>query len=196
MAGTRVYESARDISVSEIFFYFAYGSNLCRPRLEARIGPSAVIGSAHLQNYRLAFHKNGQDGSAKCNAFYTGSEDDILWGAVYKITLEQKKALDVFEGVGNGYEVKITEAVFQNQTIEIVLYAAQETHIDNDLLPFDWYHAFVLHGAIAHNLPQDHIEQIRATIAQPDLDRLRVAENKRILRNSPLRNDANIGKTG
>jgi len=181
----RVYQSARDISMSKTFFYFAYGSNLCRPRLEARIGPAPVVGAAALDRHRLAFHKNGQDGSAKCDAFHTDDENDSLWGAVYQVTLEQRKTLDVVEGVGNGYEVKTVDVVLQKRSIEIILYIAQEHHIDSELVPYDWYHAFVLHGAHSHKLPMNYVNAIRRVSVQPDGDRRRAAENQQILQIEP-----------
>ena len=181
MVSPCVYELARNINVSKTFFYFAYGSNLCRPRLQARIGSSPVLGAAQLRKHRLAFHKNGQDGSAKCDAFHTDDKNDLLWGAVYEVTSRQKETLDIVEGVGNGYEVKTVEVELQKKAIEIILYAAQEDHIDNDLLPFDWYHAFVLHGARSHNLPADYVDAIQQVSVQSDRDRRRAAENKQIL---------------
>ncbi len=182
MVGTRLCEPAADLkNMVDKIFYFAYGSNLCRSRLHARIGHSPVIGVAALLKHRLAFHKNGQDGSAKCDAFYTDNDDDLLWGAVYAITSEQKEALDEFEGVGNGYEVKRERIILQNIHAEVIFYTAHADHIDTKLLPFDWYHAYVLHGARSHNLPGSYVESIRRVVVRHDQDNRRVAKNKQIL---------------
>jgi hypothetical protein len=143
------------------------------------------MGTAVLRKHRLAFHKNGRDGSAKCDAFHTDDNYDLLWGVVYAVTIEQKEALDEFEGVGNGYEVKSERVFMQSRHTEVIFYAAHADHIDTDLLPFDWYHAYVLHGARSHDLPAEYVESIRRVTVQRDRDGDRVAQNKRILELEP-----------
>src|SRR5215472_14345628 len=83
--------------------YFAYGSNMDTTRLRYRAPSCRFHFVARLQNFQLRFHKRSNDGSGKCNAFYTGTPSDTVFGAVYEISLEEKPTLDRAEGLGRGY---------------------------------------------------------------------------------------------
>ena len=65
------------------FLYFAYGSNLHPARLAARTPSCHALGRAVLARHVLRFHKRGRDGSAKCDAWFTGDPTDRLYGVVY-----------------------------------------------------------------------------------------------------------------
>jgi hypothetical protein len=82
--------------------------------------------------------------------------------------------LDKVEGVGAGYSrIDDFGVELNRQTIRVVTYRAQAKHIRSGLLPYDWYHAFVLEGARIHQLPLDYIRVLQAepTIPDPDLAR-------------------------
>ena len=89
--------------------YFAYGSNLLLTKMREVVPSAAPISLAWLPRYRLKFHKKSIiDGSAKCDAFRTGDERDVVHGVVYEIDEKEKRDLDWKEGLGDGYdEVKI-----------------------------------------------------------------------------------------
>jgi gamma-glutamylcyclotransferase (GGCT)/AIG2-like uncharacterized protein YtfP len=88
--------------------YFAYGSNMPAVRLIKRIPSARFFHAGSLQGYGLRFHKISTDGSGKCDAFHTGEETDSIWGAIYKVTPEEKKILDEYEP---GYKTKEIEVV-------------------------------------------------------------------------------------
>ena len=71
--------------------YFAYGSNLSSLRLQQRVPSARLVTTGRLLQHALLFHKIGRDGSAKCNAFYTGLEADTLYGALYRIEPKDKQ---------------------------------------------------------------------------------------------------------
>ena len=50
------------------------------PRLKERVGFFERCGAAYLSGYTLRFHKKSKDGSGKCDAFYTGNPNDVVWG--------------------------------------------------------------------------------------------------------------------
>lgn len=81
-------------------WYFAYGSNMSRARLEARVGPCQDRGHAWLDGFDLRFHKRGRDGSGKCDAFATGARTHILHGVLFGMSAAQREALHLFEGPG------------------------------------------------------------------------------------------------
>lgn len=86
-----------------MIYYFAYGSNLHPTRLMERVPSAEFIGVATHPSHRLTFHKKSNDGSSKCNMYNSGSETDLIYGAIYKLKPEHKDELDRFEGKGCGY---------------------------------------------------------------------------------------------
>ena len=47
-----------------------------------------------------------QDGSGKCNAFYAGIDEDVVYGALSQISAADKPKLDSAERLGYVYEQK------------------------------------------------------------------------------------------
>lgn len=153
----------------DTLLYFAYGSNMSTPRLTARLPSTRVVGVAGLAAHRLMFHKYGGDGTAKCDAFYTGDADDAVLGVVFRIAAREKPALDAVEGLGNGYEIRRVEvAARSGETLQAFTYCA--TRIDDALKPLDWYKEHVLFGAREHGLPDAYIRRIENVAAMPDPD--------------------------
>ncbi|MCH8505290.1 MAG: gamma-glutamylcyclotransferase [Ectothiorhodospiraceae bacterium] len=152
---------------------FAYGSNMSTARLRARTPSARVVSVAVLTEYRLAFHKRSRvDGSAKCDAAYTGWYEDQVIGVVFEIRDSEKPLLDAVEGLGAGYEqrqVHVTAADGREHHVQ--MYYA--TDIDDSLKPYDWYREHVLIGARQHGLPAVYVAGIEAVEPVPDPDRER-----------------------
>jgi gamma-glutamylcyclotransferase len=146
--------------------YFAYGSNMLEERLKSpdRI-PNAIFRAvASVNGYKLRFNKRGSDQSGKCNIVKTESELDMVFGVVYKVTDEEFRALDLVEGLGQGYHHESNFLVRSGDGSEILTltYAADPNYIENDLLPYAWYHQLVVAGAAQHFLPEWYIASLRA----------------------------------
>ncbi len=140
---------------------FAYGSNLCRERLIARVGPIETVAVARLDTHRLCFHKRGRDGSGKADAFFTGDRADRIWGVVYDMTESAKRELDRIEGVGCGYvdaQADLTSA--GGERLRAWLYLAQPAWIDASLAPAPWYRALIVTGAREHGLPAGYVAEL------------------------------------
>ena len=149
--------------------YFAYGSNLSTCRLLQRVSTAELVTTGQLHHHQLLFHKIGRDGSAKCNAFYTGLEKDIIHGAVYTFDPDERTLLDDAEGLGNGYEIKdVSIVVNGSQHIQAFTYFA--TRIALDIKPFDWYREHVLVGAREHFFPDHYIDMITSVHVVEDTD--------------------------
>ena len=151
--------------------YFAYGSNMLRQRLVARVGDVNEDGAARLEGYRLDFDKAGMDGSGKCNISPSTNPDDHVWGVVFGMTWEQKLLLDAFEGPGYGlHDIALSRG---EDVVTAFAYRAHADQIDNRRRPFHWYRNLVLAGAVQYELPQAYIAGIRAvtTVIDPDTDR-------------------------
>ncbi|TBW49103.1 gamma-glutamylcyclotransferase [Marinobacter halodurans] len=154
---------------------FAYGSNMSRARLLERIPAARFVSVASMDGYRLCFHKRSrQDGSAKCDAFWTGDSADRLHGVVYEIPDRDKRRLDRIEGVGIGYrDAEATAMAPDGTRLDVRFYVA--TDIDDSLRPFDWYRHHVLMGAQEHELPADYIARIAAVEVEQDRNERRRA---------------------
>ncbi|TNF35418.1 MAG: gamma-glutamylcyclotransferase, partial [Gammaproteobacteria bacterium] len=74
-------------------------------RLGERVPSCEPLSLASIAGYQLRFHKRGQDGSAKCNLFYTGNSQDRVYGVVFRMLSRERKRLDEAEGLGKGYNI-------------------------------------------------------------------------------------------
>lgn len=146
---------------------------MCMARLSARAPSARRVGTGVLQGYRLAFHKAGErDGSAKCDASFTGDGSHRVIGVVYELEPRDKEKLDRIEGVGFGYESKVLEVEMKDGVrIRASVYLA--TVIDASLKPYSWYLEHVIRGALENGLPPWYIASIREVGAVEDPDPLR-----------------------
>jgi gamma-glutamylcyclotransferase len=159
--------------------YFAYGSNLSSARMASRVPSARVVARVQLRGHALRFHKVGRDGSAKCNACFTGSTLDATLGLVYRIPTDEKKYLDAAEGLGNGYEIKrVCVVSFAGDMLEAFTYTA--TRIAPGLKPFHWYREHVLRGAREHGFPDQYVRTIEAVASVEDVDRIRTGRELEI----------------
>lgn len=156
-----------------VLLYFAYGSNMSSPRLLKRVGSARAIATAHLPGHVLRFRKRGRDGSAKCDACYTGLARDVVRGVIFEIAAGDKPRLDEQEGLGRGYgEKTVTVTDAQGRGYRAFAYYALQ--IDPALRPYHWYREHVLRGALEHDLPKAYIAAIRAveSIGDPESGRV------------------------
>lgn len=168
--------------MTSTLLYFAYGSNLSFARLSKRVSSAVLVTTGKLHRHRLVFHKVGRDGSAKCDVFFTGNNEDITYGAVYRIHPGHKQTLDSAEGLGNGYEIKNVTLITDQGEITAFTYYA--THIDKSIKPFHWYKHHVLMGAEEHFFPEYYLSEIEQIDAVEDHDTDRM-ERELAIHNKP-----------
>lgn len=149
--------------------YFAYGSNMSLARLCERIPGARRVCTGRLRGHQLRFHKVGQDGSAKCDAFHTRNPVHCVHGALFEIRPRDKRALDRVEGLGGGYDQKMV-LVADDAGVEIGAFTYVATRIDPLLKPFNWYKHHVLVGARESLLPQKYIQVIQSVHSVADWD--------------------------
>lgn len=150
--------------------YAAYGSNLHPLRLGRRLSSAELIGTSFMDGWSLHFHKRGKDESGKCNIINSGKG---VFLAIYEISRNDKQTLDRIEGLGFGYsERTLTIPEFDH----CVTYIADDTHIDESLVPYNWYKELVLVGAIKLGFPESYRNQINAVATRQDPDPVRRAE--------------------
>jgi gamma-glutamylcyclotransferase len=160
--------------------YFAYGSNLLPQRLQRRTPSARVVASALLPGHRLHFHKRGEDGSGKCNAYRTDDPQDQVFGIVYTLSQAERAELDRVEGPG--YIAMPVEVLSAGQAISAFAYIARAETVVPDLLPFDWYRDLVLAGARRHEFDDHYIRRwIESLPVQADPDPTRSIYAREIL---------------
>ena len=74
---------------------FAFGSNMSRERLEARIGPVDVRGAARLVGHRHRFSHEGVDGTGQGNI--EPESDAQVHGVLYQLDPAQFERLDIIQ---------------------------------------------------------------------------------------------------
>lgn len=166
MGGTRKPDHSQDSMK-----IFAYGSNMCTARLQARVPSARALGIASLAGHSLRFHKRGwRDGSGKCDAFACDDPGARVWGVVFEIDDAEKPDLDRIEGLDNGYDqARLAVTPPAGQPHEAWLYRAHPSAIDPAAIPFRWYRDLALAGAREHHLPEAYVRRhITAAPTHPD----------------------------
>jgi len=154
---------------------------MCTRRLRDRVPSACFDERAILPGFTLKFHKKSRDGSGKGNALYTRNPADEVQGVIFDIDEIEKDDLDRVEGRGNGYNQITIRVHTANDVIEVFTYVADDSAIDDSLMPYTWYKDIVLSGAREHSLPEDYIHKIESVEAQQDPDKQREAENRKFL---------------
>ncbi|MDR2231345.1 MAG: gamma-glutamylcyclotransferase [Flavobacteriaceae bacterium] len=143
---------------------FAYGSNMNLDRLKERVPSANKLFNAYIKSYSLRCNKASSDKeSSKANIIKTDNDDDIVWGVMFEIDDSEKPNLDKAKGLGQGYNESILSFLdSENNPQEAQVYIADESAINDDLLPYDWYKEYIVSGAKENNLPKEYIEKLEA----------------------------------
>jgi gamma-glutamylcyclotransferase len=166
--------------VVEAFVYFAYGSNMLSRRLRERTPSATAIGTGHVEGRRLAFHKVGKDGSAKCDIPATNAVTEKVYGVLFRIACSEKRALDRAEGLGEGYREE-SLLVQRDDETTITARAYIATAIEPNRRPYDWYKGLVVAGAMENGLPRAYVEWLRTFDSRPDPNAARGEQNEKLL---------------
>lgn len=149
-------------------YYFAYGSNLCSVRLRQRVPSAQFISQGQLLGYRLRFNKVGLDGSGKGNIEQTGQAKDTVWGGVFQLAQSEVFLLDNAESSGVGYEQQYLSVLTPQGSMTVFTYVAILKR--TDLRPFHWYKAYIVQGALEHDLPESYTQKLKTVLSIPDPD--------------------------
>ncbi|MDX6560182.1 MAG: hypothetical protein QOF72_3231 [Blastocatellia bacterium] len=163
--------------------YFAYGSNMLTKLLRDRAPSARFSAVTRLSKHVLRFHKISEDKagsrSGKCNAYFTGNEEDVVIGVVFDIDRNEKPSLAAAE-VGYAEEpLKLTSR--GKDSSGFMFTVADGSLLDDTLQPYDWYKALVLAGAREHNLPTEYVSALENIATVQDPDTARAKRNPRFL---------------
>lgn len=113
-----------------------------------------------MRGYELKWHKRSKkDGSGKCDIVKAIDETAVVYGVLYDVDSGEKRALDRAEGLGHGYDQAELQVFRGVEPVNAVTYVG--TDIDAALKPLDWYHAYVVEGAVEHGLPAEYIATLK-----------------------------------
>ncbi len=156
----------RGINSGSTTLMFAYGSNLCRSRLEARVGRVRVGDRCRLLGYRLVFDKVGHDGTGKATVI-PSVPSVFVQGVVYGLSAIQIKTLDRFESgydrqklslqVADPQQLAAADAVAAQASgcpasLTAWVYIAPPACRAAQLQPYRWYTDFIRQGSVEHGL--------------------------------------------
>ena len=142
-------------------WYFAYASNMNRAQVKQRAGAPAEEKLARLDNYELNFDKVARGGTGTANI--VPAEGQTVYGVLYRLTEQQLKALDRFEGVPVHYRRSQTTVVdAEGSRVNAQLYLARK--VRKGLKPDRLYLQGIIQGAEEHALPPEYIEQLKKFI--------------------------------
>ena len=149
----------KKLAKEEKVFYFAFGSNMLKARLEERVSLVKSLGKATLKGYSFSYSKLSViDKSGKGN-IHPNKKSNVE-GVVFELTQSQIEKLDKYEGVPHHYLREIKTITFDNQQmIEAFIYIANAKKIDQGLRPTKEYLKRVLAGAHEHELSAHYISQ-------------------------------------
>ena len=162
-------------------YYLAYGSNLHPLRLTRRVPNASFVGTTRLDGALLTFQKLSADGSSKCNLDFTGHPTHVAYCAVYDIPKNEVHLLDEAEGLGIGYYKQQLLVNVGEDSLNVFLYLASQTHLVAELEPYHWYKGFVIAGARKHHFPTEYIEQIASVTSKDDLTNSRRIQMENLL---------------
>ncbi len=170
------------------FYVFSYGSNLLLERIKARIDSVEVVTTHKFEGYRIVFNKKSVDGSTKANLKYTGNADDFVLGVIHRIDANDKAALDLYEGLGFGYESREFKVQLNGEAKGIHFYIATDDQHLRDGRPYSWYHDFVVAGAKQNGFPVAYISALEEVETVKDGNGEREEINQKILMGEPVLN--------
>lgn len=159
--------------------YFAYGSNMLRERLVARVSTAQVVAVGVVRDFRRDFAKVGADGSGKGDM--VASSGGEVWGVLYEFDASQRVDLDRHEGPH--YEAKEVIVLTPSGDEAAWAYMSKPGRRDTAMLPYDWYLALVVAGALQHGLGELAAELRNLPVKKdPECQRPARLEALRVLR--------------
>jgi hypothetical protein len=101
----------------------------------------------------------------------TGESGQTAYGVLFELSRSEQANLDKAEGEGKGYDrddafmvARLADGVETTAST----YRASRQACDEGLVPYGWYYALILAGALQHGLPGTYVAELRQTAIRPD----------------------------
>ncbi len=128
--------------------YIAYGSNLNLPQMEHRCPGASVVGTSEVKGYELLFR-----GVATIEPKEGASVPVLLW----KISPENEKALDRYEGWPRLYRKEDMEVELEGKTVSAMVYVMNDGR--QAAMPSDYYYNVIAEGYQTAGMDEAVLEQ-------------------------------------
>ena len=128
--------------------YIAYGSNLNLPQMEHRCPGASVVGTSEVKGYELLFR-----GVATIEPKEGASVPVLLW----KISPENEKALDRYEGWPRLYRKEDMEVELEGKTVSAMVYVMNDGR--QAAMPSDYYYNVIAEGYRTAGMDEAVLEQ-------------------------------------
>lgn len=115
-------------------YYIAYGSNMDEGQMARRCRDAELVGTGYIKDYELLF-KGSQTGNYATIERKTGG---IVPVTVWKISANDEKRLDHYEGVPRFYYKQELPVRMGRKTIHGLVYIMHENREYG--MPYDWYY--------------------------------------------------------
>jgi gamma-glutamylcyclotransferase (GGCT)/AIG2-like uncharacterized protein YtfP len=149
--------------------YFAYGSNMAGPVMEAACVEHRFLGPARLPGYRFAFMRRSVRTGTGVADILPDPEGSV-WGALYELERERMGSLDAKETLGSAYEhldvVVLTDDGASHGAMAYSVIAKEPVEVRPSLA----YVQGLLQGARERSLPVDHLAWLQALIFEWELE--------------------------
>ncbi len=151
--------------MSELVWYFAYGSNMQPDTFRGRRGIVARQAvAARLSGWELVLDKPPILPVREAMANVVEAEGAHVLGVAYAITPEDLAHVDLTEGVliGNYRRVAVRVTTLGAEPLELEAFTLTSDRRDKTLAPSRRYMALLIEGALAHGLPSEYVDRLRA----------------------------------
>ncbi|WAR13131.1 GGCT-like protein [Mya arenaria] len=157
------------------FYYFAFGSNLLKERLQLANPSASFISTAKLQGHAIAFNSIGKDprSSRWKGGVATIVEhlEQEVWGCVWRLDAEHRESLDKQELY---YRVKDVDVVApDNAKFTCITYYLPGHYFDLkefDHRPSPMYLDVIIRGARQNRLPDTYLQALETIEHNGHLD--------------------------
>ena len=151
--------------MSDLVWYFAYGSNMQPATFRGRRGIEARHAiPARLAGWQLVFDKPTLLPMGEGMANVVATEGAEVLGVAYAVTLDDLAHIDLTEGVliGNYSRVAVRVTSLDPTIGELEAFTLTSDRRDLSLRPSHRYMALLIEGAETHGLPSEYVAWLRA----------------------------------
>jgi gamma-glutamylcyclotransferase (GGCT)/AIG2-like uncharacterized protein YtfP len=151
--------------------YFAYGSNMAGPVMDAACPEHRFLGPARLPGYRFAFMRRSVRTGTGVADILPDPESSV-WGALYELEHDRLEALDRKETLGSAYEhldvVVLTGDGASHSAMAYSVIAKEPLEVRPSLA----YVEGLIRGARERSLPEDYLASLQALMLDWKLEPL------------------------
>lgn len=155
----------RPLTDAGSFTYFGYGSNLLGSRLRESCPSAVFVGVARLPGYRLAFTRRSVRWGGGVADIVEAPADAEVWGAVWRIPVDERPALDRQEGLHldppHYRRIEVTVTTPDGALLECLAYQVA-TREAAHIAPSSAYLGTMMRGAEEVGLPAGYVAAMEA----------------------------------